>query len=90
MLRQTFYHHAGVLLSAFMRCGVRCVDDVFSHVSGHTLKGGYIVVIQPRAATATTIRTAHDCDEWRMGGAAAAPPRHVPYRLLRKSGSGLC
>ncbi len=29
-----------------MRCGVRCLDDVFSRVSGTTLKGGYIVVIQ--------------------------------------------
>lgn len=46
MLRTTFYHHAGVLLSGFMRCGVRCLDDFFSRVSGHTLKGGYIVVMQ--------------------------------------------
>src|SRR5919106_4496479 len=45
MLRDTFYHHAGVLLSAFMRCGVQCLDDFFSHLSGHTLKGGYIVVL---------------------------------------------
>jgi Putative transposase/Transposase zinc-binding domain len=45
MLRDTFYHHPGVLLSAFMRCGVQCLDDFFSHLSGHTLKGGYIVVL---------------------------------------------
>src|SRR5262245_55414189 len=30
-----------------MRCGVRCLDDVVSRVSGKPLKGGYIVVIQP-------------------------------------------
>ena len=29
-----------------MRCGVRCLDDCFSRVSGRALKGGYIVVIQ--------------------------------------------
>jgi putative transposase len=29
-----------------MRCGVQCLDDFFSTVSGKTLKGGYIVVIQ--------------------------------------------
>jgi len=28
-----------------MRCGVRCVDDVFRRVSGTSLKGGDIVVI---------------------------------------------
>jgi hypothetical protein len=46
MLRKTFYHHAGVVLSAFMRCGVRCLDDFFSRVSGALLRGGYIVVVQ--------------------------------------------
>ena len=30
-----------------MRCGVRCLDDVVSRVSGGTLQGGYIVMIQP-------------------------------------------
>src|ERR1700694_1704692 len=40
ILRKTFYQHAGVLLSPFMRCGVKCLDDVFSRVSGHALKGG--------------------------------------------------
>src|SRR5262245_33768760 len=46
ILRITFYHNATVLLSAFMRCGVRCLDDVFTRVNSRELKGGYIVVIQ--------------------------------------------
>ena len=46
MLRQTFYQQATAVLSPFMRCGVRCLDDCFSRVSGRPLKGGYIVVIQ--------------------------------------------
>ena len=46
LLRTTFYQNARVLLSAFMRCGVTCLDDVFTRVSGRALKGGYSVVIQ--------------------------------------------
>ena len=46
MLRTTFYQQAHAVLSPFMRCGVRCLDDVFSRVSGRALTGGYIVVVQ--------------------------------------------
>ena len=46
VLRTTFYQNAQALLSSFMKCGVKCFDDVFSTVSGKALKGGYIVVIQ--------------------------------------------
>ena len=46
MLRKTFYQQATAVLSPFMRCGVRCLDDCFSRVSGRPLQGGYIMVIQ--------------------------------------------
>lgn len=46
VLRTTFYQNAQALLSPFMQCGVKCLDDFFSTVSGKALKGGYIVVIQ--------------------------------------------
>src|SRR5437879_863911 len=46
VLRTTFYQNAQALLSPFMKCGVQCLDDFFSTVSGKPLKGGYIVVIQ--------------------------------------------
>ena len=46
MLRQTFYQQAKDILSPFMRCGVRCLDDVFSRVRGKPLKGGYLMVLQ--------------------------------------------
>jgi hypothetical protein len=46
ILRKTFYQHASGLLSAFMRCGRRCLEDVFTQVSGRALQGGYIMVIQ--------------------------------------------
>ena len=45
MFRTTFYHNAAVLLSALMRCGVQCLDDVYSEVRGKALKGGYITVL---------------------------------------------
>jgi Transposase zinc-binding domain/Putative transposase len=46
ILRQTFYQQSTDVLSPFMRCGGRCLDDVFSRVHGKPLTGGYIVVIQ--------------------------------------------
>jgi transposase-like zinc-binding protein len=46
LLRQTFYQQSKGVLSPFMRCGARCLDDVFSQVRGKPLKGGYIMVIQ--------------------------------------------
>src|SRR5437870_9309604 len=46
VLRTTFYQNAQALLSPFMKCGVKCLDDFLSTVSGKALKGGYIVVIQ--------------------------------------------
>src|SRR6266436_2036381 len=45
MLRTTFSHNATVLLSAFTRCGVTCLDDFLSEVRGKALRGGYIVVL---------------------------------------------
>jgi hypothetical protein len=46
LLRQTFYRQAQAVMSPFMRCGARCLDDGFSRVSGKPLRGGYIMVIQ--------------------------------------------
>jgi Putative transposase/Transposase zinc-binding domain len=45
MFRTTFYQNAAVVLSAFMRCGVQCLDDVYSDVRGKALRGGYITVL---------------------------------------------
>jgi len=46
VLRTPFYQNAEALLSPFMKCGVNCLDDFLSTVSGKALKGGYIVVVQ--------------------------------------------
>ena len=45
MFRTTFYRNAATVLSAFMRCGVQCLDDFYSAVRGKPLRGGYIVVL---------------------------------------------
>ena len=45
IFRTTFYQHAAVVLSAFMRCGVQCLDDFYSAIKGKPLQGGYIVVL---------------------------------------------
>ena len=47
-LREKFYkeRHNGDLLSAFMRCGYECLEDVVSTVKRKSLKIGCIVVVQ--------------------------------------------
>jgi Transposase zinc-binding domain len=45
MCRPTFYQNAAVVLSAFMRCGVQCLDDFYSAVRGKPLRGGSITVL---------------------------------------------
>jgi hypothetical protein len=45
MFRTTFYQNAAVVLSAFIRCGVQCLDDFYSDVRGKALRGGYITVL---------------------------------------------
>ena len=87
LLRPTFYQQSKVLLSPFMRCGVRCLDDVFSRVSGTSLKGGYIVVIQTHGRNGQYNPHLHVIATSGGWDAAAKQWRHldyVPYRLLRK------
>jgi hypothetical protein len=45
MFRTTFSQNAALLLSGLMRCGVQCMDDFLSVVSGKPLQGGYSVVL---------------------------------------------
>ncbi len=46
VVRTSLYRNAQVLLSPFMHCGVRCLDEVFRRRSGRPLKGGSTVVVQ--------------------------------------------
>jgi Putative transposase/Transposase zinc-binding domain len=87
MLRQTFYQQATAVLSPFMRCGVRCLDDVFSRVSGTELKGGYIVVIQTHGRNGQYNPHLHiiaTSGGWDRQAQQWIHLDYVPYALLRK------
>ena len=87
MFRTTFYHHAAGLLSAFMRCGVQCLDDFFSVVKGKALKGGYIVVLHTHGRNGQYHPHLHVIAT--SGGYDAQGERwehlqYLPYALLRR------
>jgi hypothetical protein len=87
MLRQTFYQQATAVLSPCMRCGVRCLDDVVSRVSGTALKGGSIVVIQTHGRNGQYNPHLHIIATSGGWDRQAQPWIHldyVPYALLRK------
>ena len=87
ILRKTFYQHAEVVLSAFMRCGVRCLDDFFSRVSGTALQGGYIVVIQTHGRNGQYNPHLHIIATrggWDRQGRQWLHLAYLPYPMLRK------
>jgi Putative transposase/Transposase zinc-binding domain len=87
MLRQTFYQQAQAVLSPFMRCGVRCLDDVFSRVSGRALKGGYIVVVQTHGRNGQYNPHLHviaTSGGWDQQAQQWIHLDYVPYSMLRK------
>ena len=86
-LRTTFYQRSQAVLSPFMRCGVRCLDDVFSRVSGRLLQGGYIVVIQTHGRNGRYNPHLHliaTSGGWDPQASQWHHLDYVPYRLLRK------
>jgi hypothetical protein len=87
LLRQTFYQQPKAVLSPFMRCGVKCLDDVFSRVSGRILQGGYIVVIQTHGRNGQYNPHLHiiaTSGGWDPQTSQWVHLDYVPYRLLRK------
>ena len=86
LLRQTFYQQSQAVLSPFMRCGVRCLEDVFSRVSGQTLKGGYIVVIQPHGRNGQYNPHLHiiaTSGGWDQQARQWVHLDYIPYPMLR-------
>jgi Transposase zinc-binding domain len=45
LFRTTCYQNAAVVLSAFMRCGVQCLDEFYSTVRSKPLRGGDLTVL---------------------------------------------
>ena len=87
LLRPTFYQQSKAVLSPFMRCGVRCLDDVFSRVSGKNLKGGYIVVIQTHGRNGQYNPHLHliaTSGGWDQQARQWVHLDYVPYPMLRK------
>ena len=87
ILRKTFYQQAQAVLSPFMRCGVRCLDDVFSRARGRTLQGGYIVVIQTHGRTGQYNPHLHiiaTSGGWDAQARQWVHLDYVPYAMLRK------
>ncbi len=87
MLRTTFYQNATIVLSAFMRCGVTCLDDVFTRVSGRDLQGGYIVVIQTHGRNGQYnphLPIIATSGGWDRKARQWVHLDYLPYPLLRK------
>jgi hypothetical protein len=87
MLRQTFYQQAKDVLSPFMRCGVRCLDDVFSPVCGKPLTGGYIMVMQTHGRNGQYnphLPCIATSGGWHQEAQQWLHLDYVPYPLLRK------
>ena len=87
LLRTTFYQQSQALLSPFMRCGRRCLDDVFSRISGRPLTGGYIMVIQTHGRNGQYHPHLHiiaTSGGWDRQAQQWVHLDYVPYPLLRK------
>ena len=87
MLRKMFYQQAQAVLSPFIRCGVRCLDDCFSRISGKALKGGYIVVIQTHGRNGQYNPHLHfiaTSGGWDHKGHQWVHLDYLPYTMLRK------
>jgi putative transposase/transposase-like zinc-binding protein len=87
MFRTTFYQNAAVVLSAFLRCGVQCLDDFYSAVSGKPLRGGYIVVLHTHGRNGQYHPHRHGIAT--SGGYDGQGERwehlqYLPYELLRR------
>ena len=87
MLRQTFYQHADTLLSAFMRCGVQCLDDFFSRSVARRSRVATSSSSRPMAAMASTTRICTSLRPVEDGISRRKQWVHfgyLPYPMLRK------
>jgi hypothetical protein len=89
MFRTTFYQNAAVLLSAFMRCGVQCLDDFSSAVRGKALKGGSITVLHTHGRHGQYHPHLHliaTSGGYDGQGECWEHSNYLPYDLLRRKG----
>jgi hypothetical protein len=87
LLRTTFYQNASVLLSALMRCGAQCLDDVLSVTCGKTVHGGAIVVLHTHGRNGQYHPHLHllaTSGGWDRHGDSWEHVEYLPYALLRR------
>jgi putative transposase/transposase-like zinc-binding protein len=87
MFRTTFYQHAAVVLSAFMRCGGQCLDDFYSDVRGKALRGGSITVLHTHGRNGQYHPHLHllaTSGGYDAQGARWEHLQYLPYALLRR------
>jgi Putative transposase/Transposase zinc-binding domain len=87
MFRTTFYQNAAVVLSAFMRCGVQCLDDFYSTVRSKPLCGGYITVLHTHGRNGQYHPHLHvlaTSGGYDAQGARWEHLQYLPYDLLRR------
>jgi hypothetical protein len=87
LLRTTFYQHADVLLSAFMRCGAQCLDEVVSVVCGKAVQSGAIVVLHTHGRNGQYHPHVHflaASGGWNRLAQRWEHVAYVPYALLRR------
>jgi hypothetical protein len=87
LLRTAFSHNAAVLLSALMRCGAQCLDDVLSVVRGKAVQGGSIVVLHTHGRNGQYHPHLHllaTSGGWDPQGQRWEHMEYLPYALLRR------
>ena len=87
MFRTTFYQNAAVVLSAFMRCGAQCLDDVYSTIKGKTLRGGSITVLHTHGRNGQYHPHLHllaTSGGYDSQGERWEHLQYLPYALLRR------
>ena len=93
MVRNTFYQQGQVVLSPFMRCGVRCLDDVYSRVSGTPSRAATLWSSKPMAAMASTIPICTSSPP--VGDGIRRPSSGCIWSICRipccaRNGNGIC
>ena len=88
LFRTTFYQNAAVVLSAFRRCGVQCLDDFSSDVRGKALRGGSITVLHTHGRNGQYHPHLHllaTSGGYDGQGERWEPIHYLPYDLLRRT-----
>jgi len=88
MFRTTFSQNAAVVLSAFMRCGVQCLDAFYSDVRGKALRGGSITVLHTHGRNGQYHPHRHllaTSGGYDGQGARWEQINDLPYDLLRRT-----